>query len=521
MDKRIYLFCLLFIIMCHGCKKKLNPPGWDSDYIFPVVNGNMNLNDLINDTLLSEEDGNVYFDLNLPIIDLDPEKIVKIPDTTVINSFSIPFGQITVQPGQQAFQSVEDLSYDLNEVQLRTAIIREGKIDFEVTSTLSEPVICVYRIPQATLNGIPFEVEEVVPAQGYSNSFDLSGYTLNLSGPNMDGFNTIETVFEVYTPADGNEVEFTNSDEINFISTFTDVVPDYVRGFFGQTTIDEQASTEVEIFNKLVDGTIELEDIEMNINITNGVGIDLRAIVNEFKGTNAQGNEVTLDHDIIGSVINMNRAEEDGNPVTPYVVDFPLNTSNSNIKDFFENLPNQVEYNLFLEVNPLGNISSSNDFYYYEAPFSIFLESKIPLNFIAQNLTLQDTIELNIGNGLPENPRINKGTLTLNYTNGFPLKTTLSMLIYDTEQEIITHTLMDEKVIEASDYDAFDNILSRSGEIKIPISSEELAAIETHQTLLLRVTFDSQHQPDYTELKLENFLRYTLIGEFNTTINAE
>lgn len=78
-------------------------------------------------------------------------------------------------------------------------------------------------------------------------------------------------------------------------------------------------------------------------------------------------------------------------PVTYSPTQLSLNDNNSNVSAFISNLPDKITTAATLYTNPQGNVTNYNDFIYYKDGIKLDLDFEMPLNFMADNLSLCHT----------------------------------------------------------------------------------------------------------------------------------
>ena len=256
------------------------------------------------------------------------------------------------------------------------------------------------------------------------------------------------------------------------------------------------------------------------MNISNGFGIEASLILHELKSINNRtGNSVSLNSSIIGSVIHVNRAQETFNsmsPVTPSLLSF--NLDNSNFKQMIENMPDQLEYSLDMTSNPLGNVSSGNDFVYNQYGFNAMLDLEIPLSIIANNLTLTDTVAFNLSK--PSSYEINHGTLTLLADNGFPFSANTQIYLLDNSGHISDSLIIANKTIASAPLDANNKVISKVRSVLlIPVSGKKLDKLYNTKKIKIVARFNTENQPSYIKIYSDYSLNMKLTGDFNMTVN--
>jgi len=373
---KVYILFFLLAISFFACKKDLKRPNWDVNLLAPLINTSLTINDLLPDSVLqTNADTSLKLVYNTNILDINMDSLFKIPDTTIANIYNIPVTSVA-NPGSNFYSDNKNIKLNVsNGVELNKARIESGFIEIEVFSDIKEKIVVKYTIPSATLNGDTLVVNELIPAatssqQGYLKKIiDISGYDLDLTGTSGSAVNT-------------------------FITRANGIIDSNATG-----PVTLVAGDQIIINNKLIAGSVDLNQVSVNLSFQNGFGIDAQLNINQFTSFNTSKNQsVILNHSIINSPININRAQETFTvpEVTYSYYNVAINTSNSNIDQMIELLPNRLVYDMNLNVNPLGNISGNNDFVFKKYPLKTMLNVEFPLSFIANNLTLVDTVNFNL-----------------------------------------------------------------------------------------------------------------------------
>jgi hypothetical protein len=147
-----------------------------------------------------------------------------------------------------------------------------------------------------------------------------------------------------------------------------------------------------------------------------------------------------------------------------------LNSSNSNLDAFLENLPNSMRVKGDLRINPLGNVSTSNDFIYIDNSLKADLQMDIPLRIGIQNLVLTDTIALSDS----EQDIPVEGKLILWVKNGFALEATAALYALHADgRELIADNLRISPAISGQN---LDTTMPAETWIEIPITDALLQA---------------------------------------------
>lgn len=519
-----------------SCRKGLDRPKWDVDAYIPLLTSTLKIEDSFGDSLItSGPDGKLKLVYNDNLISIKLDSLFEIPDTTIEDRFSIPIGTITLVPGQPIITDTQTTDLDVDDFQLKRAIVRSGQLEISMHSTIGEKTIFNYSIPSATLNGVPLSSSINVPAGSLtspsvaSQTIDISGYNLDLTGFNGNEFNKINLIFNATVDPNGSNVVVSAGNYIKFTNSFVGIVPEYGQGFFGTETQNESGTEDsFDVFKNFGTGNVALSKANLIFKIKNEVGVDVSATIQNITGRNSQsGDEVSLQHSLIGKKLNLNRATIDHQlgypPIQPSVKEEIINDQNSNVTDFVSVLPDQLEYAIEFTTNPLDNISNGFDFIYYNTGFEISLDAEIPLEIAAENLVISDTAEFTIDNDSQEDAqRIQGGQLLLHAWNGYPLDTYLQFYLLDDQHQILDSLFTESQLLPAGTINA-NNIISDKSftTAPVPLTSERIDLLyETHY-ILIKASISTAGYPDPVQLYSDYNIDLKLVGDFSYEIDPD
>jgi len=529
MKFKLKLF-LIFSLLIFSCKKILETPYWDVDVLAPVVNTTLTINDLLTDSLIqTNADSSLTIVYQSDVFNIDVDSIFKIPDTTLVEEYTIPLTSL-VSPGGSFYSNDEEKELNIsNGVELTYVQIESGYINLELFSEIKEKVIVNLKILSATKNGDTLSIVQTVDAAtmsqpGYlSLQYDLSDYDLDLTGINHDQVNAMVTkaVATVDTNA-LNPVQVNSGDKITFNYNFIDVVPYYVRGYFGtQQYHYGPDTTTYSVFNKIIDGTIDIEDINVSLDFENGIGIDAQLTIDQLTTYNSNSNtSVSLNHSIVGSPININRAQETFSvPEVNYTYYHnDLNTANSNIDQLIELIPNQLIYEVDLSLNPLGNISGSNDFVFKKHPLKTNLNVEMPLSLVANNLTLVDTVDFSITEENIKN--ILEGNLFVYADNGYPFDAKIKLdLLNENQQVFKSINIVNNTITSAPVNSSLKVIAPASSVLTIPLSAADITELTLAKNMLITVAFTTTAQPQFVKIYSDYKIDIKVVADFAYQVN--
>ena len=523
---------LIVSLLIFSCKKILETPHWDVELLAPVVNTTLTINDLLTDSLIqSNPDSSLTIVYQSDIFNIDVDSIFKIPDTTLVEEYTIPLNS-TVAPGGSFYSNDEEKELNVsNGVELKFAQIESGYINLELFSEIKEKVIVNLKILSATKNGDTLSIVQTVDAAtmsqpGYlSLQYDLSDYDLDLTGLDHSQVNTLVT--KAIATVDTNaltSVQVNAGDKIKFNYNFVDVVPFYVRGYFGSQQYHYGPDTSAySVFDKIIDGTIDLEDVNVSLDFENGIGIDAQLTIHQMTTYNTNSNNsVSLNHNIVGSPININRAQETFSvPEVNYTFyQNNLNTSNSNIDQLIELIPNQLIYEADLHLNPLGNISGSNDFVFKKHPLKTNLNVEMPLSLVANNLTLVDTIDFSVEKEKVKN--LIEGNLFVYAENGFPFDAQINLqLLNENQQSFKTIHIVNNTIVAAPVNSSLKVITPSSSVLTIPLSAADITDLTLATNMLITLAFTTTAQPQFIKIYSDYKIDLKIVADFVYEVNGK
>jgi len=521
------LLLLIPLLMLFSCKKREDTIRWNIDGIAPVVYGELSIYDILPDSVLtSDMDSSVTMNLGLNLFRLDLDSLVSIPDTSLLDTFALPFAfPVTTTPGQVFINQPEDNAINIGSAELTNVEVKSGTIDYQLKSTIQGKIIYEYQIPVAIdANGNSFSqlvyVSAAAPGMtaSASGSFDLSGYSINLSGSSGNSFNIIQTNVNIKVdPTNATDVSVSNQDTVYITNELSNIKIDYAKGYFGnQSFIIGPEKTSLTAFNNLISGNLNIDQIDVDLELVNGIGADASITFNSFTASN-NNSEIALNHSIIGNNININRANKIGPTIYPYYYTTTLNNSNSNIDYMLELLPDSIGYGLALELNPLGNVSAHNDFISSDAPMELNMDIQLPLRIIANNLTLADTLNIDIS----DTTGLHSVMFNINLENGFPLEAQIDLILLDQNNMVISHVLSPTLVPSASvDGNGVVSSISSSTH-QLTLNQKDFNTLIQNNKIVLKIIFNTPTSSNHIDIYDYYKLKFNVVANFEYGVVIE
>ncbi|MFN8314975.1 MAG: hypothetical protein U0T32_00830 [Chitinophagales bacterium] len=407
-------------------------------------------------------------------------------------------------PSQDLISSDQEITQTIGERKFTYVDCKSGELGVDISSSIQEKLRITYRLKNAyNKNGKVIEdISDVAPSVGgvpttISKNFDLSGFSIGLTGSKGNNFNTYTQVVVAHIDSSGILREITNSDSLYFTYRLKNIKPNYIKGYAGRDTILFQGNSPFSFSNLFAGNApnaLDFQDVSLSLNIENGLGVDGIVKINTLSGKNANGNIVSLQDNsaspVIGQPLSINRAQDF--PLRPAKHDFQINSATSNIKNFLTNLPSSIDYDVQIRTNPNGNQQTYDDFAYLDSRLKVNLDLNIPLSVKANNLTLRDTFGFKLGNSPKEIDNINSGTLYLITYNKFPLKGDVSLVVYDSLNNPID-TLLSNYTLVPGDVDGNCRVNeAKKNVFSIPVSSTRIHKLFSGYKAVLTAVFNTQ-----------------------------
>ena len=242
----------------------------------------------------------------------------------------------------------------------------------------------------------------------------------------------------------------------------------------------------------------------------NGIGTDFRLLVNNLSSQNNNTN-IDLNHSIIGQIQNINRAYKIGNSIVPSETNHEINSSNSNINSFIENLPSALGYDIMVHLNPLGNVSGHNDFIHRDYPLSLDIDFFTPIMFSASQLTIADTFEIII----PDTNGINYGSIYLELTNGFPLDAEIFISTLNSPNQLLDPGLISSASLANNNTVTTPTISTHT----LNLSPQTLEDIKNSKKIIVSAIFNTANQPQLIDFYDYYSIDFKISADFNTTVS--
>ena len=417
------------------------------------------------DQIIEVMDADSTFSIDLPAVP------VPVPaDTTVGISRTFEF---EYQPGSGEI--------------LDSAVHESGMVDFAIRSDLSSPMNFRFTldntVDRTSLQPLEFS-GTVSNADGtVMTSQSLMNHVTSVEDTNRFEFSLEATIFlSVGQSIDAN-------DRVRFTLGFRDQVFEAIFGFFGQDTV--QLGTEsinVSFFDELGEGIL-FQGPELNIAFDNSIGVPFGLTFASISGTSAvTGNTSSLTGTITESpqLIDFPTLAQFGETVMDTLI---IDENNSDLPEFFNTSPNQIDFELSAVINPFSTTTREN-FVTNTGEINANIEMRLPLTLQINNLTRSE----DFGYGNIEADEADSVVIRLVTQNELPLNATAIVQVLDDDETRTVLFETDQTLFLASPF-----ISAATGEIISPevniatvtLGREGVDAVREGSVITVILTFNT------------------------------
>lgn len=430
---------------------------------------------------------------------------LSVRDVTVTSAVAIFPAQNVVND-----KSVNYL-LDMGSVKLKEMKMKSGYVRIEVSTTIPDSIFFTYSIPTAVKNGVPFTADTKVPPAGGTTVFtyDMTGYTMGLRGDpaiNTD-YNGLYNELVGRIKYTGRKIPLALTDYIRVKISLENAKPYYVQGYMGDTTITINGSIPLKVFNNVTGGTLQFESADVAVVVDNSFGVPGSATIGNITVHNGSNSASSSSSTVLlGPGI-------DGNP--------PVVTSSrvalTNPTPLVNVLPKTVNYSGSLQINP-GAVFNDNQFAYAAYPVKAYLEFKMPLSMIADQLQLTDTIAVSSAPQL--NNALKKGKLNLIADNGFPFDAKVKAYFLDANGTVLDSLSSTQYVERAPKGTDGKVIQPKRSVISYNLSPATISNIQKATSVIFKAMF-STDTGSYSKIYSDYRIKFKLAGDIQYTVNGQ
>ncbi|HIP36037.1 MAG TPA: hypothetical protein EYG85_04215 [Crocinitomix sp.] len=515
---------LLFITLALSivaCKKEKTT--WFTNWNTPLVHGKLTLSDVkkVDINQNSENFASVFF--NDTIYSFKVDTLIKLPDTTLIQDAVISFASLTLGPGNLIQNQNIDQLYDLGEIALKRVIVDEGTAIITITTPWQGKSKVVFDFPKTKEgDGSPFTRTYHLPAGSIANpsvnvdTIDMAGFDFDLTGSTGGLVNNILADMYIYSDEETNYITITNQDTVRVVLDFRDMTARYAKGYFGSYSITDTTTLDISQMKQIISGSIALDSINLDLVIQNGFKILTQATFSQFKGINSNtSNIINLTFPQLNSALNINPSTGSLYNHQASLYHIFINSGNSNILAFIENLPDKIDIAFTIDINPYGNINNGADEYYSDSSLDLLLQGDFPLHFSANQLTLVDTMDFSYDANQSATPQ--SAMITLKYKNKFPLGATAKLSFLDNAKALLNE-VETQSQINSGVYNSTTNTTTvTEGEMVFSLNNDLINNLENAKYITLEIAL-STDQSSTIKFNIDDYFDFNLFSDLNIKI---
>lgn len=506
-------FLLTFTVLFISCQRDnidlslSDQLSFNPDLQIPLVNAKLRVSDLV------KADSTLTIDPNDQTI-----SVVYVEDSlfefAVIDFIQIPDQTPTIIPlNENASPVAGNFGLGvLGGAQLELAEFRTGYLVYSINTDqpVSQPVDLTLTISNAYITNPTdtFKNTFTLPANmtTVKDSVDLSGLTFDLTNGTPGTFNFLALLVGI---ADTSVTS--NTQVFDLSINFAGLTVGRADGFFGSRTINIPSGKfdfDLGGLEEFTNG-LTLTNPSLTLIATSNVGIEIE-LAPRFNGVNA-------DRQIQGLGFQPQNILAATDPNIPRVSPILVNKDNSTIVDFLSNIPNQILYSGKATLNP--GVTTANNFITQNAKVKIGMEVNIPLEFTAENMMLEQRLNINI-------PTVNNEgvvdalTLFFNNKNGFPFELNLSLSFLDsvTGDSINGVTI---PLLEPAPIDMAGVVTMRTErQFSVVFTDDELEALTRVKEIILRGRLNTPNDGSRSIKLLSSYGLQTIISA-RTKLNVK
>jgi len=469
-------------------------------------------------TLEVNADNSVQVILDRNLVDLNLSDLIVIPDTAVLQDFTLGVQSLALPPGTNFIDEIQEHEFELGDVALFDARLSSGKAIIRIENPISTKGIFNVELPGVTKDGVVFSQVEIVPAASNGSNgvetfeLDLKNYSIDMSGENGNSFNKLQSKMSVTTDPDGPSVTMTNQDIVKFRISFENLKVDYARGYFGSTTFSDTTEVFLDALSNITSGSIDLNDINFDLIIANGIKVAAQGKITMMESINFDENKVDLTHPEFSQFLNLDPAQGFGINHTPSEKVLSFENSNSNIVSFLENLGYKYNVGYELKINPWGNTSSGNDEIFPSSRVKLNLKSDFLLDVAMNDLTVQDTFKVDFTSD-QRFFKVREGQFILKTENSFPFGGEAELVLIDGNNQSIGSIVSSEALQAATVNLSNDGHNDIDQVITFEITNAIAERLPEVENIIVKVKTNSAYSPNnvvYSNARLKFLLQTKL-----------
>ena len=458
--------CLLLLMPFSACRiigntDEIITPEWSPEIAIPLVESDISIQLLLEqgvpDTLISSGPEEVItLTYQTELLTIDAEDILAIPDIPVpmyAKEISVPFP-----------------IGGLNQISLKS-----GSLAYQFSLPDERPVEVGLSIPDASLNGVPFEQSLSLQGSGvHQGTVDLEKYVLDLT----DG--SITFAYEAVYRDDQSPLDLSDF-QYNMIS----LKHSLVDGHFGTIPISlGDDSTGIQVSSKLLDAGFRLESPRLGMIFHNSMGIPVEIHASELEVITQSSGSISLLTDSLanGILLDYPHMNQIGETKTSAAY---LNENNSSLPEALSSNPIALDWNFGLTTHPSED-PNEQGFITDSSAFQIDLWVEVPLHGSMESYRFEQEFDIDMS----ELERVFDASIVLVTDNGIPLESYIQAYFLDASGMILDSLFETETPILASPTMNPDGSVESSAKavVEVSLTEEKINTVLPAEQLKIALT---------------------------------
>ncbi len=465
----------------------------------------------------------------------------NVIDTTQTIAFQMTIANVKVSSAIAVFPQQDVIDQDdlitfknMGKYEIKKAVLRSGEVNIKVSSTAQDTLYFEYNIPSLSSQNTTFNTKEkvnpgtVIHPETFIKSFNFTDYDFDLTcanintlrhpSANTDTFNTLNSILLGRIRYSGKLVYLSLQDSLNVDLRMKNLVASSAKGYLGDSLYVVSGEKTIDSFKKFASSTFALEKASVALNISNGVGINGEITIQEFTAYNTLSNQsLSLTGTAMHNKYAVTKAQE--TPFVPSITSIAIDQDNSNITKLIALKPDKITYKVALQLNPLGNLHTYDDFLFKESSIKVDAAIAIPLAVNIDNLRLKDTVNLGL-NSIANSDKIQSGSLNFIVDNQFPFNAFMTIYVLNPQHQVIDSLHTTDPILAGS-ADATGRVTKKTHSVlKYPFTKTQINTIASAPQLLLDIKFGSPPLK-FEKLFTDYNMDIKLVGDFIYTIDAK
>lgn len=502
--------------------------------VAPLIYGSLTLQDIIERidstgyTRVNDE-GLIYIVYEDTAYTVRADTIVDVPDQLVTEVYIDSDINVPVWLGSSPGDTVpffkqERFTFELDgDDRVDSILVKGGEIVIDVTSSFEHTGLLTISSPQILdMNRDTFStVVEISDLSGSfvdQKTFLSDGY--NLISRVENDTNYIQINFRLDLINSGNIIN--PDDQCEILTNFLDLDFYSVYGFIdSRDLITENGTFEIPLYSENPDlANLILADPQFYIYISNSVGIPVEVEINQMTATSS----------IDGSTLDLVITE--GHPfqiLAPGInqlgqrvdTDIEITRNTSNIDELLAIAPSQITYDISGRTS--GEATGDQHFVLDTSMIDLALEILVPLDLKSTGYSIEDTIDLSLGEEGIDTAIIKQLEVVLETVNEIPVHLDVQVYLLDAQYTLLDSIFNERAILlEASSVDEEGKLLEASTEVNaISMTSQRIATLgEAAFARIVAKLNTTNEGTDFVKLYAQYALDFKLSMSANFRINT-